>query len=382
MISQVKVVDNSTVQLILSRPYSALFYNFASPDFMMISPAAVAQYGTEGLATHEDGTGPFTFVSWTKGDNLVVRRNPRYWKPGQPYVDQIVFRDVPDATQRIAMLKTREAQFVFPIDPSSIQAVSGDPSIKLIKGPSILINYIGMNHLHPPFNNKNVRLALNYAINKQVLIQTLYRGYALEMHSYISPLLPGYKDVGTYPYDPAKARMLLQQAGFPQGFTATLSISTVTLQQQIAVFLQQQFAQVGVTLKIDSMDGGSLFALEHKPPDQNPVQMHFGVYAPANGSTYWQFYVTLYKASWPPNGLSNFSFYDNPAMEQALNAGLATENLQQRDADFGQAQQLVFDDAATLWLASPTNIAGQSPNLTDVYVVPDQTLTVQGARLH
>jgi glutathione transport system substrate-binding protein len=239
-----------------------------------------------------------------------------------------------------------------------------------------------MNHLHPPFNNKNVRLALNYAINKQVLIQTVYHSYALEMHSYISPLLPGYRDVGTYPYDPDKARELLRSAGYPQGFTTTLSISTVTLQQQIAVFLQQQFVQVGVTLRIDSMDGGSLFALEHKGPDQNTVQMHFGVYAPANGSTYWQFYVTLYKASWPPNGLSNFSFYDNPAMEQALNAGLASENIKQRDAAFGEAQQIMFDDAATLWLASPTNIAGQAANVTGAYVVPDQTLTVQGAQLH
>ena len=382
MISSVKVVDDTTVQLVLSRPFSALFYNFANPDITFVSPAAMAQYGIDGLATHEDGTGPFTLVSWTKGDNLVVRRNPRYWKPGQPYVDQIVFRAVPDATQRVAMLKTGEAQFVFPIDPINAKALSGDPSVRLIKGPSILVQFVGMNLLHPPFNNRNVRLALNEAINKQILIQTLYQGYAQEMHSFVSPLLPGYKAVGTYPYDPDKARSLLREAGYPQGFTATLSISNVTFQQQLAVFLQQQLAQIGVTLRIAAMDGGSLFALQNKGPDENTVQMRLAGYSPSNGSTYWQFHVLLSKAAWPPNGLSNFSFYDNPTMERALDAGLATENIKQRDASFGQAQQIVFDDAVVLWLASPTNIAGQTANLTGAYVVPDQTLTVQGAQLH
>jgi glutathione transport system substrate-binding protein len=381
MISQVKVIDDTTVQLILSRPYSALFYNLANPDIVITSPAAIAQYGVDGLATHEDGTGPFTFVSWTKGDDIVVRRNPRYWKPGQPAVDQIVFRDVPDATQRLAMLKTGEAQFVFPIDPANVKPLSGDPSIRLIKGPSILVQFVGMNLLHPPFNNRDVRLALNYAINKQILIQTLYRGYAQEMQSFVSPLLPGYKAVGTYPYDPAKARALLQQAGYPQGFTTTLWISNVTFQQQLAVFLQQQFAQVGVTLKIMPLDSASLFALEKKGPDENTIQMRLGGYSPSNGSTYWQFHVVLSKAAWPPTGLLNFSFYDNPAMEQALERGLQTENVAQRNAAYAQAQQIEFEDAAVLWLASPTNIAGETTNLTGAYVVPDQTQAVQGAQL-
>jgi len=382
MIAQVKVVDDTTVQLVLSRPFSALFYNFSNPDITMVSPAAMAQYGIDGLATHEDGTGAFTLVSWTKGDNLVVRRNPRYWKPGQPAVDQIVFRDVPDATQRIAMLKTGEAQFVFPIDPADVKPLSGDNTIRLIKGPSILVQFVGMNLLHPPFNNRNVRLALNYAVDKQTLIATLYQGYAQEMHSFVSPLLPGYKAVGTYPFDPDKARALLREAGYPQGFTTTLFISNVTFQQRLAVYLQQQFAQVGVTLRIMALDGGSLYALENKGPDENTVQMRLVGYSPSNGSTYWQFHVLLSKAAWPPNGLSNFSFYNNPAMEQALDAALQTENLTQRDAAYAQAQQMVFDDAAAIWLASPTNIAGQATNLTGAYVVPDQTLAVQSAQLH
>jgi glutathione transport system substrate-binding protein len=382
MISQVKIVDAMTVQLILSRPFSALFYNFANPDITMVSPAAITQYGLDGLATHEDGTGPFTLVSWTKGDNLVVRKNPRYWKPGQPAVDQIVFRDVPDDTQRLAMLKTGEAQFVFPIDPADVKPLSGDNTIQLIKGPSILVQFVGMNLLHAPFNNRNVRLALNYAVDKQTLIRTLYQGYAQEMQSFVSPLLPGYKAVGTYPFDPDKARTMLREAGYPQGFTTTLFISNVTFQQRLAVYLQQQFAQVGVTLRITALDGGSLYALENKGPDDNTVQMRLVGYSPSNGSTYWQFHVLLSKAAWPPNGLSNFSFYNNPAMEQALDAALSTENVTQRNAAYAQAQQIVFDDAAGIWLASPTNIAGQATNLTGAYVVPDQTLSVQSAQLH
>ena len=381
MIKEARAVRPDTVEVVLARPYSAFIQNLAHQAAMMVSPAAIAKYGVPGLATHAVGTGPFTFGSRRRGDTLVVRRNSAYWQHGRPAVDGIVFRSVPDATQRLAMLKTGEAEFVFPIDPGDVKALSGDPAVRLLKGPSLLVQFVAMNLLHPPFNKREVRLALNYAINKQALISTLYHGYALEMHSFASPLLPGYRAVGTYPFDPDRARSLLTQAGYAQGFTATLWVSTVTFQQRLAVFLQQQFAQIGVRVNIVPMESGTLFALLNKGPDDNTMQLRIGGYSPSNGSIYWQFHVTLSRAAWPPAGLLNFSFYNSPDMERALDAALNTETPGQQNADYARAQQIVFDDAAVIWLATPTNIAGQGAGVVGAYVVPDQTLAMQKAQI-
>ncbi len=155
----------------------------------------------------------------------------------------------------------------------------------------------------------------------------------------------------------------------------------MTLQQRLAVFLQQQFAQIGVRVNIVPMESGTLFALLNKGPDDNTMQLRIGGYSPSNGSIYWQFRVTLSRAAWPPAGLLNFSFYNSPEMERALDAALNTENPGQQNADYARAQQIVFDDAAVIWLATPTNIAGQGVGVAGAYVVPDQTLAVQKAQI-
>ena len=105
-IQSVSVVNDSTVQLTLSAPSATLVNNLAHPSAGMISPAALAKYGNAGIASHPVGTGPLAFDTWVHGDRIVTKRNAAYWQPGIVGVDQIVFRDVVDATQAIAMLKT------------------------------------------------------------------------------------------------------------------------------------------------------------------------------------------------------------------------------------------------------------------------------------
>jgi len=380
MITDVKVVDDNTVQMILTTPYSGLIQNLAHPSDGIVSPTAMAKDGPQGMASHPVCTGPFVFDSWAHGDRILVTRNPHYWAPSQVGVDQIVFRVVPDATQVLALLKTGAAQFVYPIDPVDAKSVAGQSGLTLVNAPSTYVTYIAMNELRAPFNNRSVRLALNYAVNKQALISALYLGYAKEMHSVEGDRVEAYKAVGTYPFDVAKARQLLAEAGFPQGFTTTLWVQNDTFDQKEGVFVQQQLTQVGVTVNVVPMETGTFNTAYHQGKDTTQEQMVALGYAPSNNGADWMLTVNFSTAAWMPN-LFNMMFYSNPQVDKLLDQERVTVNTSQRNAIFAQIQQVLFQDAPWIWLAQQNNLSGTSARVTGAYVLGDQTLEVQYARM-
>jgi glutathione transport system substrate-binding protein len=380
-IQAVTAVDSSTVQLTLSAPSATLINNLAHPSAGMISPAALTEYGAKGIATHPVGTGQFVFDGWVHGDRIVAKRNPNYWRAGMPGTDEIVFRNVPDATQALAMLKTGEAQFVYPLDPINITAVSGQPGVKVVNAPSIFVTYLTMNEKYVPFSKPGVRLAMNYAVDKPALISTLYLGYAKVMRSMVGSQLAGYVPVGTYSFDTAKARQLLSENGYPQGFPATLWVPNDTFSQKEAVFLQQQFAQIGVTVTITPMEAGTFDSSVYQGPDKNKGQLILFGFSPSNGATDWALRAELSTVAWPP-ALFNVDFYSNPQVDRLLGDAEHTTALSQRNGDYKQVQEIVFKDAPWVWLAEPINVWGMSTSVGNAYVLPDQTVQVQDAVIH
>lgn len=380
-IQSVRAIGDGAVELTLSAPSATLINNLAHPSAGMISPAALTKYGNQGIASHPVGTGPFVFDTWAHGDRIVGKRNAAYWQPVAGGVGQIVFRNVPDATQAIAMLKTGEAQFVYPLDPVDIASLKGQSGIQVVNAPSIFVTYLTMNEHYAPFSKPNVRLALNLAVDKQALISALYLGYAKEMHSMVGSQLAGYAAVGTYPYDVAKAKTLLTEGGYPQGFTATLWVPNDTFSQKQAVFLQQQFAQIGVKITITPMESGTFDSSVYQPAATNKGQLILFGFSPSNGATDWALRAELSTVGWPP-ALFNVSFYGNPKVDSLLTAAEHTTAISQRNADYRQVQQIVFGDAPWVWLAEPTDVWGASANVSNAYVLPDQTVQVQYAQMH
>ena len=238
-----------------------------------------------------------------------------------------------------------------------------------------------MNERYAPFSKPNVRLAMNLAVDKQALISSLYLGYAKEMHSMVGSQLAGYAPVGSYPLNISKARTLLSESGYPQGFTATLWVPNDTFSQKQAVFLQQQFAQIGVKVTITPMESGTFDSSVYQAADTNKGQMILFGFSPSNGATDWALRAELSTAAFPP-ALFNISFYSNPNVDSLLTNAERTTVIAQRSADYKQVQQLVFADAPWVWLAEPTNVWGMSTSVANAYVLPDQTVQVQYAKMH
>ena len=133
------------------------------------------EFGKE-VTRHPSGTGPYQFVSWS-ADTLKMKKNEHYWKPGLPKIDTITYRSVPENGARIAMLQTGEAQFIYPVPPEMIKLLDNSPTITVFNEPSILIRYVALNNMRKPFSDPRVRLALNYAIDKQAFAKVVFSGY-------------------------------------------------------------------------------------------------------------------------------------------------------------------------------------------------------------
>ncbi len=371
MIDHTDVVDDYTVKVVLKYPFGAFVNDIAHPGALIVSPKSVQEYGKE-VTRHPSGTGPYQFVSWS-ADTLKLKKNEHYWKPGLPKIDTITYRGVPENGARIAMLQTGEAQFIYPVPPEMIKSLEHSPTITVFNEPSIFTRYVALNNLRKPFNDPRVREALNYAVDKQAFAKVVFSGYSDPMDSPMPPLLGFYQKQGSYPYDPAKAKALLAEAGYPNGFEATLTGGNNTLVQRGMQFVQQQLAAVGVTLKVEPLEAGVLTAKMfnvQKPEDASIVMLYAG-WSSSTGDADWGMRPMLYTKAFPPV-LANLAWYSNPVTDAAIEEGLSTTDPSKRAGAYAKAQAQVWKDAPWIFLGVDHNLAAYSKKLHGAFIRPDQ----------
>lgn len=381
MIDHTVVVDDYTVRMVLKYPFGAFVNDIAHPGALIVSPKSVQDYGKE-VTRHPSGTGPYEFVSWT-ADTLKMKKNEHYWKSGLPKIDTITYRSVPENGARIAMLQAGEAQFIYPVPPEMIKLLQNSPTVTVFNEPSILVRYLVLNNMRKPFDDPRVRLALNFAVDKQAFAKVVFNGYADPMDSPMPPLLGFYQKQGDYPYDPTKAKALLAEAGYPNGFESTLTGANSTLAQRGMQFIQQQLTLVGVTLKVEALESGVLTAkiFNVQKPEDATIVMRYGGWSSSTGDADWGMRPMLYSKSFPPV-LSNDAYYSNPVTDAAIEEGLATIDPTKRAAAYARAQAQVWKDAPWIFLGVDRNLAAYSKKLHGAFMRPDQQFHLaEGASL-
>ena len=377
-----EVIDDYTLKITLNAPFGAFINNLAHQAFAISSPKAIAEFGRD-LGRHPVGTGPYRFVSWST-DTLKVARNEHYWKPGLPKVDSITVRSVPENGARLAMLQAGEAQFIFPMPPELAKVVERDPKIDVVAARSIFARYVALNTRRKPFDDLRVRQALNYAIDKQAFMKVVFAGYAVPLDSPLPTLLPGHEAQPTpYAYDPAKARALLAEAGYPNGFETVLWGANSTTSQRGMSFLQQQLAAVGVKASVEPLESGTAAAKiwSVKTPEEATTLMHYAAWSASTGDADWGLRPLFYSRGFPPV-LFNTAYYANKDVDAAIEAGLTTADIAKRLEAYKAAQAIIWKDAPWIFLASDDNISAKSKRLSGIYVMPDQQMLMEDAVLN
>ena len=251
----IQALDANTVEFTLSAP-DVTFLNKMALNFAFIVPQEEVEKAGENFGHAPVGTGPFTLKEWKSGEFLAFERNPNYFYEGLPYLDSITIQVgvAPD----VALLRLEKGEIQMMGDPppgADWTRITTDPAWanRIEKQPTVNTTYIAINTTMEPFDKVEVRQALNHAIDKQRIVQLL-NGRATVANQILPPLMPGYDPAYTgYEYDPEKAKTLLTEAGFPDGFETSIECISVDPQPKLCESFQQDLAKVGIKLTINSL---------------------------------------------------------------------------------------------------------------------------------
>lgn len=380
-IASTEAVDPVTVKITLKQPFSAFINILAHPAAAMISPAALKKYGKE-IGFHPVGTGPFEFVTWNQTDFVKVKKWDGYWKKGYPKLDSITWRPVVDNNTRAAMLQTGEANFAFPVPYEQAKLLEKNSKLDVVVSPSIMQRYISLNVTQKPFDNPKVREALEYAINRQALVKVAFAGYATPATGIVPPSIEYAQTYPPIPYDPAKAKALLKEAGYPNGFETTLwSSHNHSTAQKVLQFVQQQLAQVGVKVKVTAMDAGQRAAeVEGKGQKESGVRMFYTGWSASTGEADWALTPLFATTAWPP-AIFNTAFYSNPKVDKDLADALKTTDSKQKAELYKDAQDTIWNDHPWIPLVVEQLVSAHSKNLSGFYMMPDTSFSFDDAEL-
>lgn len=371
-IDKVEVVDPQTVNITLKEPFSAFINAMAHPSAMMISPTALEKWGKD-ITFHPVGTGPFEFVEWKPAEYLKVKKFDGYWKEGYPKVDGMTFRTVTDNNTRAAVVQTGEAQFAYPLPYEQAALLSKNDNLDVVAAPSIIARYVSMNVLHKPFDDVKVRQAVNYAINKEALAKVAFAGYAFPSQGVIPQGVDYAKKMEPWPYDVKKAKQLLTEAGYPDGFSTTLwSAYNDGTAAKAVQFLQQQLAQVGIKVSIELLESGQRVQRVQQASDAEtaPVRMYYAGWSASTGEADWALRPLLATSGWPPV-FNNTAYYSNPQVDKDIADALMTTDEATKTKLYDDAQDQIWEDAPWAFLTTIELLSVHNKDLSGFYVMPD-----------
>lgn len=242
-IDTVEVVDPGTVKVTLKNPQGNFLYNMGWGDAVIVAPESA-----DGNKEKPVGTGPFRFDNWARGSSITIVRNPDYWGD-QVALEKAEFRVIPDAAAAVPALLSGDVQ-AFPMAPlgDARPQIEADPRFKVVIGVTEGETILSMNNAKAPFDNLKVRQAVSHALNRdEIIAGNGLGGLGTPIGSHFSPANAAYVDLtATYPYDPAKAKALLAEAGYPNGFKATLKLPPPAYAREGGQVIASQLRAVGI----------------------------------------------------------------------------------------------------------------------------------------
>ena len=289
-IEEVIADDDQHVTFKLTQPYAAFKTIITNSNLSIVSEAAVTAAGESyGDVDNVLGSGAFTVTEWVPNDHYTLARNEKYWDE-MPIATTITCRVIPEGSARAIALEAGEVDLVWNVDATDCANIEANPDVTLLSQTSSSIEYLGMNTTKEKFKDVRVRQAINYALDKQTFVDTIIEGRGTVANSYINSMIPGWTDeVEAYPYDPAKAKELLAEAGYPNGFECKIYVNG-DVRTRSAQIIQAQLAEVGITVDISTYEWGALLdslnAGEHEMFLLGWSNSSFD----ADGSTYQLFY--------------------------------------------------------------------------------------------
>lgn len=381
-ISEVIVVDETTVQIKTKTPFGSLLFALTHPGANMISPAVIAEdykameAGGKPRAyvnEHPIGTGFLKLDKWIPGQEIRLVKNTDYWGKQVAY-DSAVFKTVPESATRAADLEVGLAHIIDPVQPTEVPLVEGFATVN--KQPSVSVAYVGFNTQKAPYDNVKVRQAISKAVDRSSIIAGVYDNFGVQAFGPISPMVWGYNDSITHQdYNLEEAKALLAEAGYADGFKTSIWTNDNPQRQQIAIILQETLKQLNIELSIEVMEWGAY--LEKTSTGEH--DMFILGWSPSTGDADGALYPLFHSTD---IGNNNRTFFSNKEIDKLLEAGRVETDATARAQIYKDVQDLINTEAPAAFVHHQAyltgvskKISGFSVDATGIYQIKDVQIT-------
>lgn len=344
-------------------------------QFRMVSPKAMAmENASDYLAKNSAGTGPFVLSERVDGGYTKMVPNENYWREGST-VDSLTFQVVPEDASRIAMLQTGEADVITPVPVTDVSLIENDPSIIIDVAPATTYRYVTLNTEwaledgRKPFADKRVRQACNWAFDSEAYAKVVFNGYAKAPTSIFSDSIYYYAEQTPYTADVEKAKALMEEAGFADGFDVEIIVDNTTIEQKGATFVQQQLAQIGINVKLLPNESTANAEKTSAPLEETTVQMWYVNWSSGSYEADGSMRSILHGEKFPPNGY-NTAFWNNEEFNQLLDDALKMSDTNEIAEAYAKAQAIAWDECPWIFLGNDNTINAYKTYVTGLQYKP------------
>jgi len=377
-VTEVTVLDEYTVQIKTDGPFAPLPAHLSHGAVAMVSPKALEQ-GVDFLAENAVGTGPYVLKSWARDEAVTLERNPDYWGDA-PKIDTVVFKVIKEDGARIVEIEAGTIDVAIRVPPAEIPRLQANPDIELVITPGLRTIYIFFNVTEEPFTDVRVRQAVNYAVDKDAIVSSLFSDAALVSSAPFAPPIFGYAAQQPYKRDIEKAKALLAEAGVAPGTKVSMYHPTGRYIQDalVADAVRASLKEIGLEVELKTLEWPQYVPTVRKTKaDGNDVQFAMlGWGTPTMDADYALF--ALFHSTQHPPGF-NGAFYSNPEVDALLDEGRSTLDAAKRQAAYKKAIEIIWQDAPWLFLYSEVQVTAIRKGVTGFIVHPDESLIAQFA---
>jgi peptide/nickel transport system substrate-binding protein len=376
LIKQIDTPDDLTVKLTTDPPSADLPFLMADGSVRISSPTALQKFGQD-FGRNPVGTGPYKFEEWVPNDHVSAVINADYWG-AKPQLRRFVYRPIPEAAGRVVALKTGEADVVLNLPPSDVASLQQDSLLSVQITPGLTIVEGEPRQSKPPFNDVRVRQALNQSIDKNAIIANVMGGRGEPLNTPSVPGLWGTYDFDPLPFDPARAKQLLTDAGHGDGIDVNLVYVSGRWagDDQVAQAMQGYWANVGIRATIKKIQSAELDPLLAADPDTLPGTVVLLLKTSAYVD--YHLYRMFHSDATTKTVTAQHYAYQNPEVDKLINQERTTFVAEQRLPILKQAEQLIWNDQPLVFLFAQANVWGQRKNVSGFRFLPSNEV-VPGA---
>lgn len=362
-IERIDIVDDYTVNLVTKSPFGPLLAHLSHPALGMVSKKLLTE-NPDSLKENPIGTGSYKFKSWTLGDSLTLEKNGNFYEK-RDGLQYITFKNIVEASNRTIGLETGEFDVALSISSVDEENIKNNPKLQLITKPSISYTYVGMNTEKTPFNDVKVRKAINYAIDKEAIVNVILNGSGNIATSPIAPGVFGFTDkTKNYEYNVEKAKELMKEAGYENGFTASILAFGGEANSQTAEIIQAYLKEIGIILKVELVEVSAYWDMTEK----GRHDLFLGSWGVVTGDADYGLYAMYHSSA--KGGAGNRDFYENKKVDELLEKAKGSIDQDERKKLYEEAQILIVDDAPDIMLYNRILAVGAQKNVKGLNIHP------------